>query len=131
MSEADIAVHFLQAIGGAEFMPDSGQALVDSVRAWLRRSKLDHRLGDAVDIAIEVFEIGRQVTAQQLPTPEQTQWANDQASGIGDPTLELALRLADDRALAARVQAMDHKQFSEFRKQAGLQRDLASFLGGS
>lgn len=128
LSEADLAVTYLQATGGAERMPESAQALVDSVRAWLRRSRLDHRLGDAIDIAIEVFEISRQIRAQ-VPSQddEATYLANVHEGTMAD---DEALQRAEELALAGRVSQMSQAEFAEFRRQAGIQQDLGAFLAG-
>lgn len=128
LSETDLGVAFLQAKGGVEFLPDNAQALVDSVRAWLRRSKLDHRLGDAVDIAIEVHEIYRQIRAQR---PNQDDEAAFRANiHEGTTADDAALQRAEELALAGQVSQMSAEDFAANRERFGLSRSVFAHLSG-
>jgi hypothetical protein len=120
----DVAAVYVRERGWKSL--SSARELMDDIGKFLSE-RLPGSTIDRFDVAAAVLELQSKAVA----TPEQAQWADDQAQGIGNPADELAMRLADERALAARVAAMDTQQFSEFRKQAGLQRDLARFLGGS
>jgi hypothetical protein len=107
LSETDLAVHYLQAIGGAEQMAGNAQALVEGIKAWLRRSRLDHRLADAVDITIEANEVAKQVRAQEAFTPAEAAvaWSSDVQQGYGNQRPEMS-------ELAAHVVGLDMRQFA-------------------
>jgi hypothetical protein len=131
LTETDLAVHYLQAVGGAERMPDNAQALVEDVKAYLRKSGLDHRLDDAVKIAIEAHEIAQQIKAQpvpQLPTPEQVAWEQNLAQGTTAD--DAALQRADELALAQRVNQMSAQEFAANRERFGLATSTADLLLG-
>jgi hypothetical protein len=123
LAEADIAVHYLQAKSGVK-LPGTAQALVADVEAYLRRSGLDHRLSEAVDIAIAAHEIAQQVQAQSAPAPSEVEAAfqNDQREGVGDrrPDLELANYVA----------GLDMNQFAAERQRPGTTKGTAAFLLG-
>lgn len=130
LSETDLGVHYLQAIGGAERIADNAQSLVADVEAWLRRSKLDHRLADSVDIACEVFEIAKQVRAQSVPTGIEAQAAFQANIQSGTTADDAALRQMDELALSQKVSAMDMTTFAAEREKLGVTQSLGAFLGG-
>jgi BMFP domain-containing protein YqiC len=119
-------VHYLQAKGGAEFMPDNATAPAADVEAWLRRSRLEHRLTDAVAISCEAFEIAKQIHAQ-APEAQAAWQANVQE---GTTANDAALSLMDEIALTQKIAAMSVSEFGAQREPLGVYQSLAAFLGG-
>jgi hypothetical protein len=130
LSEADIARFYVEHRGGPRSLPVTGTALYEDVRSYLQANRLDHRLNESAAIATEAYEIVKRAQAQQLPTPEQVAWANDQAQGIGDPAADLALRRADELVLAGQVKQMSQAEFAANRERFGLSTSMFTFLTG-
>jgi hypothetical protein len=116
LSETDLAVFYLQQTGSTERMPGNAMALVDSVNAWLRQSRLEHRLDDAVDIAIDANEIAKQVRAR-APAPSEAEIAFRDNVQFGTMADDVALRQAEELALAGQVE-------QNFRAEAGSSHDI-------
>jgi hypothetical protein len=121
----DVAQEFARTEGWRTF--DSARDLVVAIDRYMTSKGLSASKIDRLDVASHVLEI----QAQKVATPEEAQWAGDQSQGIGNPADELAMRRMAELALAAQIQQMSMLEYSEFRKQTGLQRDLVSFLGSS
>lgn len=131
LTERQLAEHYLAHKGGASGLPMTAKSLREDVRQYLHGRGLAHRLADAVDVAIEAYELAK-AELQPVASPEQTQWVNDVQQGIGDRLPdEIAFRQADERVLADQIQAMSMPEFAAARERLGLAQDLTSFLGGN
>lgn len=131
LTEAQLAEHYLAHKGGARGLPMTARSLHEDVKQYLRSRGMEHRVDDAVAIAIAAYEMA-QVELQPVATPEQSAWQNDVQQGIGDRLPdELAMRQMDDLALAGQVRAMRMPEFAASRQRLGLTQDLSSFLGGA
>jgi hypothetical protein len=135
LSPADLAEHYVAAKGDPEFLPDTAAALVADVRRYLQVHGLDHRQEEALEIAEEALQLAREALvqappAQQLPTPEAEAAFRANVEG-GTTADDLALRYADELALAGQIQHMSMAEFSANRERLGMTRDLGAFLLGS
>lgn len=118
---SDVAREFHGVNSAREF--GSARELVDCITAFMSQRLPGSRI-DPLDVASAVLEL-----REQLATPEQAALQHDQVQGIGDPDRELAEQRMNDLSLAGRVSQMDSAAYAEFRRQAGMERDLMSFLG--
>jgi hypothetical protein len=128
LSEAEVARFYVQSKGAVEFLPRNADALVADVERYLRASRLDHRLDEAVTIAKAAFEIADQVREQQTPEDFQAS-VRDQFGDLREIN-QAAQQYADELALAGRVSQMDMKEFAAERGRLGRHKTTADFLLG-
>jgi hypothetical protein len=128
LSEADIAQHYLNGKGSVDLLPRNADALVADVERYLRASKLDHRLDEAVTIAREAFTIAEQVREQQ--THEDFQASIREGYGDQREMHQAAPQYADEMARAAEIAAMSMNEFAANRGQMGLHKSTLDFLAG-
>lgn len=139
LEPSEIAGLYVSAKGGPRQLPRTARSLYADVQAYLTEHSMQHRINEAAEIAEHAYLIAQQVLAQEAPTPSEAEAAfrvNVQQGTTADDDLfrqadELAMRQADERVLAAQVQAMSMPEFAANRERLGLAQDLTSFLGGN
>lgn len=131
LTPSEIAEMYVRAKGGPRQLPRTARSLYDDIQSYLRDHGMDHRLNEAAEIAEHAYLIAQQVLAQEVPASSEAETAFRANVEGGTTADDAALHYMDQLALGQQVQAMNMAQYSDFRKQAGMQRDLVSFLGGN